>query len=96
MEGLWPSLRVQAHRIHDALDTRDGSGNGAIVSDVGLDRLEVNGGEKRRKAFRMPHRYPNREITLKQALGDALAEKASPAEDGHLSWRHYSFLVMPP
>ena len=29
------ALRVQAHRIHDALDTRDGSGNGAIVIDVG-------------------------------------------------------------
>jgi hypothetical protein len=35
MEGPWPALRVQAHRIHDALDTRDGSGNGAIVIDVG-------------------------------------------------------------
>ena len=46
MEGLWPSLRVQAHRIHDALDTRDGSGNGAIVIDVGLDRVEVKDGEK--------------------------------------------------
>ena len=29
MEGSWPPLRVQAHRIHDALDTRDGSGNGS-------------------------------------------------------------------
>jgi hypothetical protein len=95
MEGLWPSLGVQAHRIHDALDTRDGSRNGAIVSDVGLDRVEVNGGEKRRNAFRMPHCYPNGEITLKQALNDALAEKASPAKDGHLSWHHRSFLVMP-
>jgi hypothetical protein len=38
----------------------------------------------------MPHRYPHREITLKQTLDDALAEKASPAEDGHLSWRHCS------
>jgi hypothetical protein len=90
MEGLRPPLRVQAHRIHDALDTRDGSGNGAIVIDVGLDRVEVKGGEKRRNAFRMPHRYPHREITLKQTLDDALAEKASPAEDGHLSWRHCS------
>jgi hypothetical protein len=35
MEGPWPALRVQAHRIHDALDTRDGSSNGAIVIDVG-------------------------------------------------------------
>jgi hypothetical protein len=57
MEGLWPTLRVQAHRIRDALDTRDGSGNGAIVIDVGLDRVEVKGGEKRGNAFRMPHRY---------------------------------------
>jgi hypothetical protein len=50
----------------------------------------VKGGEKRRNAFRMPRRYPHREITLKQTLDDALAEKASPAEDGHLSWRHCS------
>ena len=35
MEGLWPALRVEAHDIHDALGTRDGSGNGAIVIDVG-------------------------------------------------------------
>ena len=66
------------------------AGNGAIVIDVGLDRVEVKGGEKRRNAFRMPHRYPHREITLKQTLDDALAEKASPAEDGHLSSRHCS------
>jgi hypothetical protein len=38
----------------------------------------------------MPHRYTHREISLKQTLDDALAEKASPAEDGHLSWRHCS------
>ena len=82
MEGLWPALRIEAHGIHDALDTRDGSGNGAIVIDVGLDRVEVKGGEKRCNAFRMPHRYPHREITLKQTLDDALAAKASPAEDG--------------
>jgi hypothetical protein len=86
MEGLWPSLRVRAHLIHDALDTRDGSGNRAIVIDVGLDRVEVKSGEKRRNAFRMPHRFPYREITLKQTLDDAPAEKASPAEDGHLWW----------
>ena len=90
MEGLWPALRVQAHRIHDVLDTRDGSGNGAIVIDVGLDRVGVKGGEKRCNAFRMPHPYPYREISLKQTLDDPLAEKASPAEDGHLSWRHCS------
>jgi hypothetical protein len=43
----------------------------------------------------MPHRYPHREISLKQTLDDALAEKASPAEDGHLSWCHCSVLAMP-
>jgi hypothetical protein len=32
----------------------------------------------------MPRGYPHRKITLKQMLDDALAEKASPAEDGHL------------
>ena len=88
MEGLWPALPIEAHGIHDALDTRDGSGNGAIVIDVGLDRVELNVGEKRCNAFWMPHRYPHREITLKQMLDDALAEKASPAEDGHLPSCH--------
>ncbi len=42
MEGLWPALPVEAHGIHDAIDTRDGSGNGAIVIDIGLDRVELN------------------------------------------------------
>jgi hypothetical protein len=70
--------------------TRDGSRNGAIVIDVGLDRVEVKCGEKRCNAFRMPYRYPHREITLKQAPDDVLAEKASPAKDGHLSWCHRS------
>jgi hypothetical protein len=83
MEGLWPALHIEAHGIHDALDTRDGSGNGAIVIDVGLDRVEMNVGKKRCNAFWMPHSYPDREITLKQTLDDALAEKASPAKDGH-------------
>jgi hypothetical protein len=95
MEGLWPALRIEAHGIHNALDTRDGSCNGAIVIDVGLDRVEVKGGEKRSNAFRMPHRYPHREIMLKQTLDDALAKKASPAEDNHLSSCHVLFLAMP-
>jgi hypothetical protein len=55
-----------------------------------LDRVEVKGGEKRCSAFRMPHRYPHGQITLKQTLDDALAKKASPAEDNHLTWRHRS------
>jgi hypothetical protein len=90
LEGLWPALSIEAHGIHYAVDTRDGSGNGAVVIDVGLDRVEVTGGEKRCNAFRMPHRYPRREITLKQTLDDALAEKASPAEDDHLPSCHCS------
>jgi hypothetical protein len=55
-----------------------------------LDRVEVKGGEKRYNAFRMPDRYSHRQITLKQTPDDALAEKASPAEHGHLSWCHSS------
>ena len=43
MEGLWPALPIEAHGIHDALDTRDGSGNGAIVIDVGLIVDETRG-----------------------------------------------------
>ena len=57
MEGLWPALRIEAHGIYDALDARDCRRNGAIVIDVGLDRVEVKGGEKRCNAFRMPDRY---------------------------------------
>ena len=84
------ALPIEAHGIHDALDTGDGSGNGTIVIDVGLDRVELNVGEKRCNAFWMPRRYPHREITLKQVLDDAPAEKASPAEDGHLPSCHCS------
>jgi hypothetical protein len=88
MEGLWPALRVEAYGIHDALDTRDGSGNGAMVIHVGQDSVELNVGEKPRSAFWMTRRYPHREIILKQVLDDALAKKASPAEDGHLPSCH--------
>ena len=90
MEGLWPALPIKAHGIHDAVDTGDGCGNGTIVIDVGLDRVELNVGEKRCNAFWMPRRYPQREITLKEVLDDAPAEKASPAEDGHLPSCHCS------
>ena len=88
MERLWPALPIEAHGIHDALDTCDGSGNGAIVIDVCLDRVELNVGDERCNAFWMPRRYPHREIILKQVLDYALAEKASPAEDGHLPSCH--------
>jgi hypothetical protein len=40
----------------------------------------------------MPDRYSHRQITRKQTLDDALAEKASPAEHGHRFWRHRSIL----
>jgi hypothetical protein len=90
MEGLRPALAIEAHGIHDARDTRDGSCNGAIIVDVGMDRLKLNVGEKRWNAFWMPRCDPHRKITLKQTLDDALAEKASPAENGHLSSRHRS------
>jgi hypothetical protein len=87
MEGLRPALPIEAHGIHDALDTRDGSGNGPIVIDVGWDRVELNVAEERSNAFWMPHCYPHRKITLKQMLDDPLAEKASPAEDRHFPSR---------
>jgi hypothetical protein len=89
-EGLWPALPIEAHGIQDALDTRDGSGNGAIIIDVGMDRLELNVGEKRWNASWMPRCNPHRKIALKQTLDDALAEKASPAENGHLPSCHCS------
>jgi hypothetical protein len=46
-EGLWPALPIEAHGIHDALDTGDGSDNGTIIVDVGLDRVGPNVGEER-------------------------------------------------
>ena len=69
----------RGRRIYHALDTRDGTAT-ERSSLRRLGSVEVNGGETRCDAFRMPHRYPHRKITLKQTLDDALAEKASPAE----------------
>jgi len=56
MEGLLAALHIETHSVHDALDSRHGSGNGAIIIDVGMDRLdaESNVGEKGCGAFRMP------------------------------------------
>jgi hypothetical protein len=88
MERLWPAFPIEAHGINDAHDTCDGSGDGAIVINVRLDRVELNVGEKRCNAFWMPRRYPHGEMILKQVLDNTLPEKASPAEDGHLPWCH--------
>ena len=68
MEGLLAALHIETHGVHDALDSRHGSGNGAIVIDVGMDRLdaEPNVGEKGSSAFWLPRCDPHRKIALKQ------------------------------
>jgi hypothetical protein len=43
----------------------------------------------------MPHRYPYREITLKQTLDDALAEKAVPPKTVTFPGAIVRFLAMP-
>src|SRR3984893_18028984 len=57
-----------------------------------MDRLdaEPNGGEKGFGAFRMPRRDSYQKFALEQMLDDVAAEKASPAEYGHLPSRHRS------
>jgi len=92
MEGLLAALHIETHGVHDALDSRHGSGNGAIIIDVGMDRLdaEPNVGEKGFGAFRMPRRDSYRKFALEQMLDDVAAEKASPAEYGHLPSCHRS------
>jgi hypothetical protein len=92
MECLLAALHIETHGIHDALDTGYGSGNGAIIIDVGMDRLnaKLNVGEKGCGAFWMPRCDPHRKIALKQTLDNAVAEKASPTEYGHLSSCHRS------
>jgi ABC-2 type transport system ATP-binding protein len=93
MEGLLPALHIETHRIDDALDTRYGSGNGTVVVDVSMDRLnaELNVWEKLCSAFWMPRRRSYRKFALEQMLDDAAAEKASPAEYVHLPSCHRSF-----
>jgi hypothetical protein len=92
MEGLLAALHIETHGVHDALNSRHGSGNGAIIIDVGMDRLdaEPNVGEKGFGAFRMPRRDSYRKFALEQMLDDVAAEKASPAEYGHLPSCHRS------
>ena len=38
VEGLLAALHIETHGVHDALNSRHGSGNGAIIIDVGTDR----------------------------------------------------------
>jgi hypothetical protein len=92
MEGLSSALHIETHGIHDAPDTRYGSGDGSIIIDVGMGRInaELNVGEVCCSAFWMPRCDPHRKIALQQMLDDALAEKASPAEYGHLPSCHRS------
>ena len=51
---------------------------------------EPNVGEKGFGAFRMPRRDSYRKFALEQMLDDVAAEKASPAEYGHLPSCHRS------
>jgi hypothetical protein len=92
MEGLLAALHIETHGVHDALNSHHGSGNGAIIIDVGMDRLdaEPNVGEKGFGAFRMPRRDSYRKFAREQMLDDVAAEKASPAEYGHLPSCHRS------
>jgi hypothetical protein len=67
MEGLLAALRIETHGVHDALDSRYGGGDRAIVIDVGMDRLntESNVGENGCGTFWMPRCDPHRKIALK-------------------------------
>jgi hypothetical protein len=97
-ECIVATLHIEAHGIHDAFDSGYGSGNGAIIIDVGMDRIntKLNVREKRCRAFWMPRCDPHRKIALKQTLDNVLAEKTSPAKYGHLSSCHRSIpLPMP-
>jgi hypothetical protein len=60
LEGLLPALPIETHGVYDALDSCHSSGNGAIIVDVGMDRLnvELNVGEKLCSAFWMPRCAP--------------------------------------
>ncbi len=91
-EGVSSDLHIETHRIHDALDSRYGNGHGAIIIDVGMDRLdaEPNLWKKGYSAFWMPRCNSYRPIALEQMPDDAAAEKASPPEDGHLPAPHRS------
>jgi hypothetical protein len=86
MERLLAALHIETYGIHNAKNTCYGSGNGAIIVDVGIGRLnaEVNAGKQCCGAFWMPGCDPHRMISLKQALDDVPAKKASSAEYGHL------------
>jgi hypothetical protein len=92
MEGLLATLHIETHGVHDALNSRHGSRNGAIIIDVGMDRLDAqpNVGEKGFGAIRMPRRDSYRKFALEQMLDDVAVEKASPAEYGHLPSCHRS------
>jgi hypothetical protein len=86
MECLVATLHIEAHGIHDAFDSGYGSGNGAIIIDVGMDRTnaKLNVREKRCRAFQMPRCDPYQKFALEQMLDDAAAEKTSPAKYGYL------------
>src|SRR5262245_7511333 len=86
------ALGIQTDGIHDPNNICYGSGNGAIITDVGMGRLnaEVNVGKQCCSASWMPGCDPHRIISLKQLLDDVPAKKPSPAEYGHLLSRHRS------
>jgi hypothetical protein len=92
MECLVAALHIEAHGIYDAFDSGYGSGNGVLIIDVGVDRIntKLNVRETRCRAFRMPRCNPYQKFALEQMLDDAAAEKTSPAKYGHLPSCHRS------
>jgi hypothetical protein len=97
-EGVSFALHIETHGIHDAFDSRYGSGHGAIITDAGMDRLDAEPDvwKKGYSAFRMPRCDSYRPIALEQMPDDAAAEKARPAEYGHRPLRHYSIPMPTP
>ncbi len=79
-----PALDIKADRIDRAGSAGERIGDGLLVVDIGLDRLQqrIIGTEQFAAALRMPGGNPNRNPVLAQAANHAAAEKAGAAENG--------------
>jgi hypothetical protein len=84
MKRFPSALDVETDRIDRGGSAGERTGDGLLVMDVGLDRLQVwiIGTEQSATALRMPGGNPDGKLVLAQMAYDAAAEKAGSSENG--------------